>query len=66
MSGNIIPVSADEFTFDFTMAKFRALQRSVDNINETVQKTNRMMTYVEKVIRDHENEDWCEHDIEES
>ena len=51
-----------DFTFEFTLAKFRALQHTLDHINETVQKTHAKVAYIEKIIRDHEYEAWCEHD----
>ena len=46
------------------LAKFRSLDRTLDNIREAVHGVDRKVTYVENVIRDHEEEDWCDEDHE--
>lgn len=34
----------------------------MNEIEEKVHDIYRKVTYIEKIIRDHEEEDWCEHE----
>jgi len=52
-------MSESTFTFDFTLMKLKHLQEAVDDVRDLARDTHASVTYLEKVIRDHEDEDGC-------